>query len=119
MSSFSLKYPYFIIVACLLVIVVGVSRIVTMPVDLFPPIKIPVVVVATFYNGMPAEQVEKDITGPFERFFTLGSGISRIESTSLPGGPPSGGTAAMRRAVAELIARAGAPRALQNPATGS
>jgi multidrug efflux pump subunit AcrB len=85
MSRFSLKYPYFIIVACLLVSLIGVGRIVAMPVDLFPPIDIPVVVVATFYNGMPAEQVEKDITGPFERFFTLGSGISRIESTSLPG----------------------------------
>jgi multidrug efflux pump subunit AcrB len=85
MSHFSLKYPYFIIVACLLVSLIGVGRIIAMPVDLFPPIDIPVVVVATFYNGMPAEQVEKDITGPFERFFTLGSGISRIESTSLPG----------------------------------
>ena len=85
MSRFSLKYPYFIIVACLLVSLIGIGRIVSMPVDLFPSIDIPVVVVATFYNGMPAEQVEKDITGPFERFFTLGSGISRIESTSLPG----------------------------------
>ena len=85
MSRFSLKYPYFVIVCCLLVSIVGVSRIVSMPIDLFPPIEIPVVVVATFYSGMPAEQIEKDVTGPFERFFTLGSGISRIESTSLPG----------------------------------
>jgi multidrug efflux pump subunit AcrB len=84
-SRFSLKYPYFIIVACLLVSIIGVKSVISMPVDLFPPIQIPVVVVATFYNGMPAEQVEKDITGPFERFFTLGSGISRIESSSLPG----------------------------------
>ncbi|MBD5633517.1 MAG: efflux RND transporter permease subunit [Candidatus Eremiobacteraeota bacterium] len=85
MSRFALKYPYFVIVACLLVSIIGVKSIMSMAVDLFPPIQIPVVVVATFYNGMPAEQVEKDITGPFERFFTLGSGISRIESSSLPG----------------------------------
>jgi multidrug efflux pump subunit AcrB len=85
MSKFSLKYPYFVIVACLLVCIIGVKSIIAMSVDLFPPIDIPVVVVATFYNGMPAEQVEKDITGPFERFFTLGSGITRIESSSLPG----------------------------------
>ena len=56
-----------------------------MPVDLFPPIKIPVVVVATFFSGMPPEQVENDITGRFERFFTLGAGIDHIESRSLPG----------------------------------
>src|SRR5438128_99415 len=51
----------------------------------FPIIKIPVVVVATFYNGMPPEQIENDISGRFERFFTLGSGIDHIESRSLPG----------------------------------
>ncbi len=56
-----------------------------MAVDLFPAIKIPVVVVATFFNGMPPEQVETDITGRFERFFTLGSGIEHMESRSLPG----------------------------------
>jgi multidrug efflux pump subunit AcrB len=56
-----------------------------MPVDLFPNINIPVVVVATFFSGMPPEQIEADITGRFERFFTLGSGIDHIESRSLPG----------------------------------
>src|SRR5208337_2361911 len=47
--------------------------------------KIPVVVVATFFNGMPPEQIETDITGRFERFFTLASGVDHIESRSLPG----------------------------------
>ena len=56
-----------------------------MPVDLFPDINIPQVVVATFYNGMPPEQIETDITGRFERFFTLGTGIDHMESRSLPG----------------------------------
>src|ERR1700759_707656 len=85
MSRFALKYPYFIIVACLMACIVGIAGLVRMPVDLFPQIKIPVVVVATFYSGMPAEQVETAITGRFERFFTLGSGIEHIESKSLAG----------------------------------
>ena len=85
MSRFSLRFPYFIIVACLMVCVVGVTMLARMPVDLFPSIKIPVVVVATFFSGMPPEQIENDITGRFERFFTLGSGIDHIESRSLPG----------------------------------
>ena len=85
MPRFSIKYPYFIIVCCLITCVVGISSLVRMPVDLFPQIRIPVVVVATFYSGMPAEQVETSITGRFERFFTLGSGIDHIESKSLPG----------------------------------
>ncbi|HXR91253.1 MAG TPA: efflux RND transporter permease subunit [Steroidobacteraceae bacterium] len=85
MSKFSLRYPYLIIVACLIVCVVGVTSLVKMPVDLFPPIRIPVVVVATFFNGMPPEQIETDITGRFERFFTLASGVDHMESRSLPG----------------------------------
>ncbi|MEO8157306.1 MAG: efflux RND transporter permease subunit [Betaproteobacteria bacterium] len=85
MSRFAIRFPYFIIVACLMTAVVGVTSLVRMPVDLFPNINIPVVVVATFFSGMPPEQVENDITGRFERFFTLGSGIEHIESRSLPG----------------------------------
>ena len=85
MSRFAIRTPYFIVVACLIIAVVGVTSIVRMPVDMFPPMNIPVVVVATFYSGMPPEQIETDITSRFERFFTLGSGIEHIESRSLPG----------------------------------
>ena len=56
-----------------------------MPVDMFPAMNIPVVVVATFYSGMPPQQIETSITSRFERFFTLASGIEHIESRSLPG----------------------------------
>jgi HAE1 family hydrophobic/amphiphilic exporter-1 len=85
MTKFALRYPYLIIVICLVTCVVGITTLARMPVDLFPPIKIPVVVVATFFSGMPPEQIENDITGRFERFFTLASGIDHIESRSLPG----------------------------------
>ena len=53
MSSFAIKYPFFILMFCLMVVVVGVTTVLRMPVDLFPEINIPVVVVATFYSGMP------------------------------------------------------------------
>src|SRR5271155_2202563 len=85
MASFSLRHPYFIIVLCLLVCVLGLTALLQMPVDMFPPINIPVVLVATFYNGMPPEQIEADITDTFERFFTLGSGIDHMESRSMAG----------------------------------
>ena len=85
MSRFAIRYPYLIIVFCLVITVVGVSSLLRMPVDLFPPINIPVVVVATFYSGMPPQDIENDITGTYERFFTLASGIDHIQSRSLPG----------------------------------
>ncbi len=85
MSSFAIRYPFFILMACLAIVVIGTVNLLSMPVDLFPAVKIPVVVVATFYSGMPPEQVEADITDTFERFFTLGSGIDHIESRSMTG----------------------------------
>jgi multidrug efflux pump subunit AcrB len=85
MPKFALAYPYFIIMICLVVAVVGVVTVARMPVDLFPQIHIPVVVVATFYAGMPPQQIEADITNTFERFFTLASNFDHIESRSLTG----------------------------------
>src|ERR1700719_350526 len=85
MPAIAIHNPFFILVICLIIGVVGVTSVAQMPVDMFPAINIPVVVVATFYSGMPPEQIETDITSRFERFFTLGSGIEHIESRSLPG----------------------------------
>jgi multidrug efflux pump subunit AcrB len=85
MSRFSIRNPYLIVVVCLIITVIGLTSVARMPVDLFPAINIPEVVVATFYSGMPPEQIETDITGRFERFFTLGAGIDHMESRSLPG----------------------------------
>ncbi len=85
MSRFSIKNPYFIIVLCLVLTVIGVTSLLRMPVDLFPAINLPEVVVATFYSGMPPQDIETDITDPLERFFTLASGIDHMESRSLLG----------------------------------
>jgi len=85
MSRFSIRNPYFIIVICLVLTVIGVTSLVRMPVDLFPTINLPEVVVATFYSGMPPQDIETDITDPLERFFTLASGIDHMESRSLLG----------------------------------
>ncbi len=85
MSWFAIRYPYFVAVVCLIVAVLGATFLVRMPVDLFPQIKIPVVVVATFYPGMPPEQIEADLTLRLERFLTLAGGIEHLESRSLPG----------------------------------
>jgi multidrug efflux pump subunit AcrB len=70
---------------CLAVALVGTFTVASMPVDLFPSIDMPVVVVATFYNGMPPEQIEADITNTFERFFTLAANVDHSESRSLTG----------------------------------
>jgi hydrophobic/amphiphilic exporter-1 (mainly G- bacteria), HAE1 family len=85
MPSFAVRHPYLLVVVCLFVCVLGLTSVARMPVDMFPPINIPVVLVATFYSGMPPQQIEADITDTFERFFTLASGIDHMESRSMTG----------------------------------
>src|SRR5215475_1298799 len=85
MSGFSIRNPYFIVVISLVVIIIGITSLARMPVDLFPSINLPEVVVATFYSGMPPEDIETDITDPLERFFTLAAGVDHMESRSLLG----------------------------------
>jgi HAE1 family hydrophobic/amphiphilic exporter-1 len=83
--SFSLRNPYIIIVGALVIVILGTTAFTRMATDVFPDIKIPAVVVATFYQGMPPLDMEDNITFRYERFFTLGSNIEHIESRSLSG----------------------------------
>ncbi len=85
MPGFSLRNPHAVIVGALIIIILGLTAFMRMPVDVFPRLHIPVVQVATFYSGMPPLEIEANITTRFERFFTLGSGIEHMESRSLPG----------------------------------
>src|ERR1700734_831825 len=85
MSRFAIKTPYLITVACLIIAILGGAAAYEIPVDMFPAMNIPVVIVATFYSGMPPEQIEGDITYHLERFFRFASGIDHIESRSLSG----------------------------------
>src|ERR1700739_1132319 len=85
MAAFSIRNPYFIIVLCLAITVLGIVAALGMPVDLFPTINLPQVVVATFYSGMPPQDIETNITSPLERFFTMAAGMEHMESHSLLG----------------------------------
>ena len=85
MSGFAIRNPYLLVVLCLLVTILGTVSTARMPIDMFPPVNLPVVAVATFYAGMPPQQIETNITYHLERQFTLAGGIDHIESRSLSG----------------------------------
>ena len=82
MSGFSIRNPYLIVVLCLVVMILGTVSVGDMPVDMFPSVDLPVVAVATFYSGMPPQQIETNITYHLERPFTLAAGIDHMESLS-------------------------------------
>src|SRR2546422_8621149 len=81
----ALRNPYTVIVAVLAVIVLGLTSIGRMPVDILPQFHTPAVQIVTFYPGMPAEVMEKDITTRLERWTGQSAGIARQESRSMIG----------------------------------
>ncbi len=85
MVRFALKYPYTVIVAALMLLVVGIFSMMRLPTDILPTFKLPAVMVVTTYKGMPAEMVEADITNRLERWLSQASGLDHIESRSLIG----------------------------------
>ena len=57
----------------------------SIPIDILPVFKSPAVQVLTFYGGMPAASIEKDITNRMERWTGQAAGTARQESRSIVG----------------------------------
>ena len=81
----SLNSPSTVIVLAILITLMGVMSIGAIPIDILPVNRSPAVQVLTFYNGMPAEAVEKNITARLERQTGQASGRIRQESRSIAG----------------------------------
>jgi multidrug efflux pump subunit AcrB len=82
----ALGRPYTFVVMAILIAILGVSAIVTMPVDIFPYIDIPVVSVLWVYSGLSPEEMEKRVVTAFERSVTSNvNDIEHIESQAYNG----------------------------------
>jgi len=82
----ALRRPYTVAVMSLLILLMGILSIRAMLVDIFPVIDIPVVSVVWNYPGLSADDMEKRVTFLDERAIsTTVNGVSRIESSSIPG----------------------------------
>src|SRR5580693_37804 len=82
----ALRRPYTFVVMALLIAILGVSAIISMPVDIFPYIDIPVVSVVWNYAGLSPEEMEKRMVTIFERSMTTTvNDIEHIESQSYSG----------------------------------
>src|SRR5919106_991198 len=82
----ALRRPYTFVILALLIAVLGILSIVTMTVDIFPRINIPVVSVIWSYGGLSPTEMQNRIVNVTERAFTTTvSGIEHIESVSLRG----------------------------------
>jgi multidrug efflux pump subunit AcrB len=82
----ALALPYTFVVMSILIAILGSTAIVTMHVDIFPYIDIPVVSVLWVYSGLSPEEMEKRVVTGFERSLTSNvNDIEHIESQSYNG----------------------------------
>ena len=81
----ALKNPYAVFAICMIALLLGAVSYKKMRVDIFPEIKIPTILVTTFYRGMSPTEMEGAITLRMEQRFVEASYVEHIESQSLAG----------------------------------
>ena len=81
----ALKNPYAVFAICMIALLLGAVSYKKMRVDIFPEIKIPTILVTTFYRGLSPSEMEGAITLRMEQRFVEASYVEHIESQSLAG----------------------------------
>lgn len=81
MVKLSVKKPFTILVAVIMVIVLGVVSITGMTADLLPPMSLPYLMIVTTYPGASPERVEEDVVRPLESALGTISGVTNVYST--------------------------------------
>lgn len=82
LSKFSVKKPFTVLVAVIIILVFGVISFTKMTPDLFPKINTPYVIVMTTYVGASPEEAEVEITEPMEQQLATLTNIKNVMSIS-------------------------------------
>ncbi len=82
LPKFSVRRPYTIVVAIVIVIILGIVSLTRMSTDLLPSINLPYALVMTAYGGASPEEVETVVTGPIEQALASLSNLKNISSIS-------------------------------------
>lgn len=82
MTKFCVKKPYFIVVAVIIVLTIGIVSATKMQTDLIPEMELPYMIVITTQPGATPEKVENDVTKPIETALGTINGVENVNSTS-------------------------------------
>lgn len=82
LSRLSVKKPYTVVVAVVLIIILGVVSFTKMNTDLLPSMNLPYAIVMTTYQGANPETVETVVTKPVEQSMATVSNIENVSSVS-------------------------------------
>ena len=84
-SQTAVKKPTTILIFTIILVLLGVYSATKLPMDLFPDMEIPVMIVSSTYTGATPQEVEEKLTRPLENSLSGIQGLSKITSTSSTG----------------------------------
>ncbi|MEZ6055763.1 MAG: efflux RND transporter permease subunit [Planctomycetaceae bacterium] len=84
-TRLAIARPITTLMACLIVVLLGVMALKGLSVDLMPDLEFPTVTVTTLYPGAGPEEIETLVTRPLEESLSGVTGFERLSSTSLEG----------------------------------
>ncbi len=84
-ARFTVKRPVFTLMITLIVILLGLTAFLRLPVDLMPDISYPTLSITTSYQSSSPEVIEQLITRPLEEAMSVVPGIEEISSVSTEG----------------------------------
>lgn len=82
LSKFSVKKPYTVVVAVVIVLILGIISFINLNTDLLPSIDLPYIVIMTSYPGASPEEVEMVVTKPIEQAVATVNNIKNVSSVS-------------------------------------
>lgn len=82
MEKFSVKKPFTILVAVIMVLLLGFVSITNLQTNLLPDISTPYLMVVTVYPGASPERVESEVSDVMENALGTVSGVENITATS-------------------------------------
>ena len=85
-ARFAMERPVTIVMIFISMIAVGLISSRLLPLEYFPGVDIPFIILDMPYQGSTPEEVEREITRPAEEVIATLSGIKRLESTSSSNG---------------------------------
>lgn len=83
MPKFSVKKPFVVLVAVIMVLVLGVVSFTRMTTDFLPNMNLPYMMIITTYPGASPEKVQRDVTEPLESGTGTVNGVKNVTSQSM------------------------------------
>lgn len=84
-SLLSVRHPVFIASIVILLLTLGAIALKRLPIDLFPDVTFPTIIVQTTYSGAGPQEVETEITKILEDQVATISGVQKVSSQNMEG----------------------------------